>query len=88
MSYHYPQNPWDSNMARPEATLANRGTTETEQRPAGENTWAPTSAYSAAQLQEQQQHQQHQHDVAGVLRRNQACLACRRRKLVCSPSEY
>lgn len=25
-------------------------------------------------------------DVAGVLRRNQACLACRRRKLVCPPT--
>lgn len=42
----------------------------------------PTSDQDAMTAAE---HQQHLSDVAGVLRRNQACLNCRRRKLVSHP---
>lgn len=47
--------------------------------PADRPTPAQVDAMTAAE------HQQHLSDVAGVLRRNQACLNCRRRKLVCRP---
>ena len=41
-----------------------------------------TPPHPQPQSQSQQQQQPNFNDVAGVLRRNQACLNCRRRKLV------